>query len=287
MNIDFPAILTAAVAFVETRRKPAGGFGATPRLPATIEDTYHALRTLDLARHYGVVTDGAQVDPAGNDTLLRYLAERRRTPIGRPRTIFQLLWCCRAAGLPLDQEEVAESVFARMRLAPSLDDWYYSTKILMEVLGKTFLPEMPGKQDLAGLADRGWRGVDEAWMLVFLSRRTRELSLPRPATELITWFRASQNGDGGFGFFPSTTSFIENCYFCVRALAELGTGPTNPDGAVRFLVACQTGHGGFGRGLRAVAFLDATWQALATIALLDSMEGDRQPVTKSKEDEHV
>jgi hypothetical protein len=32
--------------------------GATPRLPATAEDTYYALKILDLALQYGAMDDG-------------------------------------------------------------------------------------------------------------------------------------------------------------------------------------------------------------------------------------
>ncbi|HHI96251.1 MAG TPA: hypothetical protein ENJ96_00165, partial [Thermodesulfatator atlanticus] len=35
-------------AFVREREKPAGGFAATPRLPPTVEDTYFAIRTLEI-----------------------------------------------------------------------------------------------------------------------------------------------------------------------------------------------------------------------------------------------
>lgn len=106
-------------------------------------------------------------------------------------------------------------------------------------------------------------------MHMYLARvSARALPLPNP--ELIAWLQACQNGDGGFGFFPGTTSFIENCHACLRALAFLGAKPLDPELAASFLSGCQTAGGGFSRGGRAAPFLDATWHALASLSHVSS-----------------
>ncbi|MDW7772835.1 MAG: prenyltransferase/squalene oxidase repeat-containing protein [Desulfobulbaceae bacterium] len=258
-------ILTAAVPFVLSRRKETGGFAATPTLPATIEDTFHALNILDLARQYGAEEEKG-FDPSADENLRSYLDGCRRSlPVGA-RITFQLLWCCRIAGLTLAAEAVESVVIDRMRTADSLDDWYYCARILSELLAQK-LPIFSGERNLAAVLDRDWLGVDEAWMHMYLCRMSRN-TLP-PAPKLISWFRATQNGDGGFGFFPGTTSFIENCHYCLRALNALEAEPANPETARRFITACQTASGGFGRGLRAAPFLDATWHAVAALVLLE------------------
>gem|GEM_PF-6748817 len=51
--------------YIHKRKKATGGFSATPRLPATIQDTYHALRLLSLLGKKGGVTipsDGPLLD---------------------------------------------------------------------------------------------------------------------------------------------------------------------------------------------------------------------------------
>lgn len=261
----FAAILAAAVPFVEARRKPSGGFGATPRLPATIEDTYHALNILGLARQYDELGKG--FDLAEDENLRSYLEGCRRTLSVGSRMTFQLLWCCRTAGLALDSDAVEAAVLDRIQTAVSLDDWYYCAGILVEVLGRK--PAMKaGERHLAAVLNRHWRSVDEAWMHLYLSR-IFGLALPRSDEEMISWFRACQNGDGGFGFFPGTTSFVENCHSCLRALDALGAVPADPERAGQFLAGCQTAFGGFGRGLRATAFLDTTWHAVAALSLLN------------------
>lgn len=265
LDHELRTILTAAMPFVAARKKETGGFGATPRLPATIEDTYHALHILQLARQFEALAD-SDGNPAADGELRSYLAACLRLAGIGLRTTFQLLWCCRAAGLPLDREAVAAGVLAKMPAAGSLEGWYFGVRIFAEVLGeKSRLPaESP---ELTLILGHKWRAVDEAWMHIYLCRELRD-SLPRPAPELIAWFRACQNGDGGFGFFPGTTSYVENCHACLRALAFLGAAPLAPGLAFRFVSGCQNASGGFGRSGRAASFLDSTWHALAALAFI-------------------
>jgi prenyltransferase beta subunit len=91
------------------------------------------------------------------------------------------------------------------------------------------------------------------------------------AGELVAWLQRTQNGDGGFGFFPGTTSFIENCHAGLAALSLLGARPIDLDGARAFVVSCQTGRGGFARSPKAAPFLDASWYGIASLRLLEEM----------------
>jgi len=258
-------IFMAAIPFVTVRRKPDGGFGATPRLPATIEDTFNALHILRLAKEFEAV-DESGLDPSADKNLRAYLAVRRQTLPAGIRITFQLLWCCKAIGLEFDQDFFEKTVIARMKASDSLADWYYGTRILADVLGgkSRLVAEAP---NLATVMDKKWRAIDEAWMQMYLSRQFRN-TLPLPEAELVAWCRACQNGDGGFGFFPGTTSFVENCHAALRALAFLGEGPLDPGRAFLFLTGCQTVSGGFGRTNRAAPFLDVTWHALAAMAII-------------------
>jgi len=61
---------------------------------------------------------------------------------------------------------------------------------------------------------------------------------------------------------------VENCHTCLRALALLDARPLDPSGAFGFLAGCRTRSGGFGRSGSAAPFLDATWHALAGMALI-------------------
>jgi hypothetical protein len=267
MGIDrkLRKIFTSVIPYVMARRKATGGFGATPMLPASIEDTYHALNISNLARRYDAV-DGNEFDPSADENLRSYLAACQLTVPAGLRTTFQLVWCCRAAGLKIDKETTEANVIARMQASSFLEDWYYGARILLEALGweSRTIVETP---DVTSVMKKKWRTVKEAWMHIYLSSgRRKGLPLPRP--ELIAWFQACQNGDGGFGFFPGTTSFVENCHASLRALDFLKARPLDQDTAFRFLTGCQTISGGFGRSIVAAPFLDATWHALASFAII-------------------
>ena len=80
-------ILSGIISFVEARRKEEGGYGATPLLPATVEDTYHALRILDLLCRMRslrkIVAPGHHAGP-----LERYIAKAAETTWVSARTTF-------------------------------------------------------------------------------------------------------------------------------------------------------------------------------------------------------
>lgn len=259
-------IFAAAVPFVMSRCKESGGFGATPMLPATIQDTYHALNILFLVRQYEPTGETVPGPGAGN-SLRTYLAGCRNfLATAGTGTIFQLLWSWRSIGLEFNPGPIAERIADRMRHSDSLEELYYCARILTEVLDDKW-PLPDEERSAPAVLNHGWRGVDEAWMHIRLSLAFRK-NLPLPKSELIAWLRACQNGDGGFGFFPKTTSFVENSHACLRALTFLGGKPPDPLRAALFLAGCQTASGGFGRSSRAAPFLDATWHALAALSSL-------------------
>lgn len=262
-------LYTAAIPFVMARCKEGGGFGATPRLPATIQDTYHALNILELSRRF-VPTAGGEGNLLTEDKVGAYLtASLRRLSSMGISTTYQLLWACRTAGVAFDHAAAETAVNARMQAFASLEEWYYGARILTEILGRE-PANSAGGQIINTVLNRSWRCVDEAWMFLYLARVFAR-AVPRPEPELIAWLQACQNGDGGFGFFPGTTSFIENCHACLRALAFLGSKPVDLDRAVFFISGCQTASGGFSRGGRAAPFLDATWHALASLSIVSSV----------------
>jgi hypothetical protein len=262
-------IISAAIPYVMARRKETGGFGATPRLPATIQDTYHALNILKLARHYGApVEDG--YDSTGDKNLHNYLAACRLRLQVDARTRFQLLRSSQIAGQFIDRGAVGKKIAAFMQTTAILEECYYHLRVLQEVLDSdasdftgVAIPDMIKVAITAGK----FRTVVEAWMHLYLAGFTG-YRLSQTESELISWFQNSQNSDGGFGFFPRTTSFVENCHASLRALAFLQATPLHPERAFRFLTGCQTVSGGFGRASRAAPFLDTTWYALAALQIL-------------------
>ncbi|MEW6594536.1 MAG: prenyltransferase/squalene oxidase repeat-containing protein [Thermodesulfobacteriota bacterium] len=250
------------VEFVAVRRKESGGYGATRRLPATVEDTYMAAGVLAAtAAHVP-----APIPPAGDRALAGYLIRVQARPWLGLATTFQLLATCRRLDVPLDTQRLRAYVAAVLAASPSLATSYYAARLAREVAGDDPGAWLGPAPELA-LPTR--RTVSDVRMLLALQGLLGQSTDGAPA--LAAWLRQSQNGDGGFGFFPGTTSFIENCHSALAALALLGAQPAEPAAARAFVISCQTGRGGFSRNPKAAPFLDASWHAIRSLSLLESM----------------
>lgn len=241
--------------YVLKRKKPTGGFSATPRLPPTIQDTYHALRILTcLAGH------GLDPSPTRDGPLLAYLRQETTAERHDAKVTFQRLASCRLAGEEVPAEPVLDFVRRRLTETEALEERYYCCRLLREVAQRD---DTAFRLSAGQSAPWSFRTASELWMLLTLARgETPE------ALALTAWLRACQTYDGGFGFLPGTTSFVENGYDCLRALRLLGSPPRDPKGCQAFVLACHTRYGGFARRHGATAFLSTTWQALATLELL-------------------
>jgi len=250
----------ALLGFVEKRRKATGGYGATPRLPATIQDTFQALAIR-------LVLGGAPPSPATEPGLAEYLLRMLAVPWLGIGTTFRLLTACRICGLAPDAGRLRSHLTACLDRDSSLAAIYYVSRIAREVLG-TEPEEFFGSQRQAMLPSRF--AVQDAAR--YLAVKAMVGQGAGEAEDLAGWLRRSQNGDGGFGFFPGTTSFIENCHAALVALSLLGAKPLDPANARAFLVGCQTGAGGFARSPGAAPFLDASWHGVAGLWLLEEMD---------------
>lgn len=249
----------ALMEFVLKRRKATGGFGATPRLPATIQDTFQAVAI-------GIALGQDPPTPQTEPALAEYLSRMLAVPWLGIDTTFRLLITCHACGLAMDGERVRAHLAACLTRETSLAAIYYVSRIAREILGEEVDPRGSGRSVMLPAPC----AVGDVARYLFVKKMD---SLPvAGAEQLVAWLQRTQNGDGGFGFFPGTTSFIENCHAGLAALSLLGARPIDPDGARAFLVSCQTGRGGFARSPKAAPFLDASWYGIASLRLLAEME---------------
>jgi hypothetical protein len=232
--------------FILSRQKDEGGFAAVPSLPATIQDTFQALEQLALLDPYLPVQQPSAINKSG----LRQLIERYRGDESDslpPRLLYYLTRIAAFAG-----EEIS---FGSPQ--PSADESYENLYFLSRISSSIPLPEnwQPGRQT--------WKFCRELYFALSLKTGTFEnLDI------LTAWLRACQNGDGGFGFFPATTSYIENSHYCLASLAILGARPENIKAAREYIVSCQTAAGGFARTGKAAPFLDSSWHALLALEAL-------------------
>jgi prenyltransferase beta subunit len=91
--------------------------------------------------------------------------------------------------------------------------------------------------------------------------------------EIVRWVQLCQNGDGGFGFYPDTTSYMENIYCALEILSKLDASPLQIDLAQKYILSCQTKSGGFGRAPISFPFIESTFHAVTGLLLLEKMGG--------------
>jgi len=90
--------------------------------------------------------------------------------------------------------------------------------------------------------------------------------------EHITWLQQTQGIDGGFGFYPQTTTFIENTYHGLYALEQLEAEPLKLQACEKFILLCRTGNSAFGRKIISIPTLEATYYATKSLEIIDRMK---------------
>jgi hypothetical protein len=262
------------LAFIMARWQESGGFGFAPTLPASVEDTYHALRILET-----VLSGSKQFTEIARDPNLKsFLTRAEGKETWSPRTAYQYLFSCGLCELKPDRGWLERFLVERLEGILSLRESYYFLRILKEC---SDAPLMDRDAILKGGEARRWRTARDLWMCFYLHDGSPEALLT--TREAITrWVHECQNPDGGFGFLPRTTSFIENGHYCLRVLSSLGEKPLSLDAARDFVLRCKTSGGGFARKNGGAPFLYATWYAVASLAILSKMSSSPLPAHRNK-----
>jgi len=268
-----PGINHDVVAFVMGRWQDSGGFGFAPTLPASVEDTYHAIQTLEIIRP---ISERELKGLKGNPHLKAFLMRKEDKETWSLRTAYRYLALCAFCEVSADQGWLKRFLGKKLKQVVSLRERYYLARIRRECPSP--MADLPGRRgsdapslDHGRILDRGrpdtWRTAEELWMWLYLYEGS-PAAVHATREELIQWLQACQTPDGGFGSLPGTTSFIENTHWCLSALALLGGTPLSSDMARDFILRCKTRGGGFARKNGGAPFLYATWHALAAMDLL-------------------
>lgn len=271
--------LSGAVNFFQVREQESGGFSAGRYMPATVEDTYHAVRCLGLVmaiRQAGNrVWDHLMKNPVR--VHLDFVTGRLRGEWNNSRRLFQLL-CC-AYNLAPDFMSYPESVCpvgkiehfleTRLQRMPVLDECFHAARVrdIMPCSGKISL------DILSLMTDYSIKSINELRMLLYLHRHSgcRYLNCAG-MTWWASWLRSCRNGDGGYGFFPGTTSYLENVYEAFEAFRLMNMVPEHVDSTAGFVRACRSARGGFGRRCQGIPFPDSTWYGISLLMSLLSMD---------------
>jgi len=99
-------LLQKTLSFVLSRKKEDSGFGATPLLPATLEDTFYALKILDYLQEMEILGNYKPERDQGLKAFLQGLSFESLE--GEPRKLYQLLECYRLTRLKRDLTRVSD-----------------------------------------------------------------------------------------------------------------------------------------------------------------------------------
>lgn len=240
------------IQFLREREKEEGGFSFVPDLYPNIEDTYYAIRTFQLLK-----------GEVNREKTIHYLGTIDWKGVAFPRIIYMLVFLHLFLNMDLSPSLV-ELVEMNWRRFPALDAQYFFDKI-QKLLNRPLILiqssshfQFQSRENLQSLRKK---------VSVLIDHR---INFDRE--EIIRWIKSCQNGDGGFGFYPGTTSFMENTYCALEILSKLHAFPERIENCREYILNCQTKSGGFGRAPMSFPFIESTFQAVAGLFILDMME---------------
>ncbi len=236
--------------FVLARKRQSGGFAMTPLLPASLEDTYHAVKILKILAH-----------PIPSSTKA-YIASLRWSDYYLPKNLYQLAILYQAMEQVLPTKELSETIRCILKWKKlSLEHLTYLARLLkllnLGMLKATLCQRIS--------FDR-WRVLKELYHIMDCTQ-VCHISLPQKAA---SWVKQCQNGDGGFGFMPHTSSFLENTYYALKLMLYLKTKPENIRQCRQFIRYCYvSSRGGFARSPGGVVLLESTYHGLSALKMLE------------------
>jgi hypothetical protein len=266
------------ISFCLMREHESGGFSAGRYMPATVEDTYHAIRCLELltTRASGGIsnrpTPPAMISP---EIHINFLKTKLRQEWNNSRRLFHILYCIRTlAPQALSETEpvvsglrVRKFLVERIRTMPALDECFFALRTAAMLGNKASLP----LDNLRSLTDYSITSVSELRMLLYLAVHSGDGTKPDGlCTRWLPWLQRCLNHDGGYGFFPGTTSYVENVYHAVESFRLMDALPEETAKTAGFIRACRSARGGFGRRCQGVPFPDSTWYAAAVLFYLSN-----------------
>jgi hypothetical protein len=232
-----------AIRYLKGREKEEGGFSFVPDLYPNIEDTYYAIRTLKLLK--------AHFD---QNKTAKYLESINWKEVSVPRSVYMLTYLHLTTDMEmsLPLTDILKKDWSGFR---ALDAQYYSDEI-KKLLKQPLNP-------LPSLSPFQFHARDNLQALRKKVSALVDHSIDFDKQEIIRWVQLCQNGDGGFGFYPGTTSFMENTYCALEILSNLNSSLQEIDLCREYILNCQTKNGGFGRAPISFPFIESTFHAVS------------------------
>jgi hypothetical protein len=236
------------IQYLKERQNEEGGFSFAIDLYPDIEDTYYAARILRL------LDEDVDRNNIGN-----YLKNISWGEVAFPRAVHMLLYLHLSLGIELPRQLINLSTKEWDRFG-ILDAQYFSDEIhkllhqRMKPLASPSLFQFHQPENLQSLRKK---------VSVLINH-----DICFDKQEIVRWVQLCQNGDGGFGFYPGTTSYMENTYCALAIVSKLDSTPMKIDLCQNYIISCQTANGGFGRAPTSFPFIESTFHAVVGLLLL-------------------
>ncbi len=224
-----------------------GGFSKVPRLPATVEDTYFSLKTLLLLNPSFISLN--------KNKIVNFLTSESFDFLNTAEVIYRYFKCYEylQTRIPEKIEERIKTGLKKFK-GKSLAKFSFKDFCFLYYL-KTKLRS--GTEDLKKILEKRKNRAVSVEDFYYLGKIFPEIY--KNCRERIL---RSQNSDGGFGFYPGTTSFMENTYYAVKILIVLNVKPVFLKELKEFILLCRNADGGFARKPGGISFPESTSQSV-------------------------
>lgn len=246
--------LSNVIQYLKEREKREGGFSFAPELYPDVEDTYYAIRVFQLLN--------VNLDRHKTAGYLKKIDWRE---VGFPRAVYMLLFIHLSLGIELPRPliDLSKKDWSNFGM---LDVQYFSDEI-RKLLGQS-LNSLPNLSPFQFQSHENLQTLRKKVSILL----NRNIHFDR--MQIVRWVQLCQNGDGGFGFYPETTSYMENTYCALEILSKLEESPVQLDLCRKYILSCQTKGGGFGRAPHSFPYIESTFHAVMGLVLLGEMEGE-------------
>lgn len=238
--------LEQTIKFIFSREQPVGGFSFAGQMTPTLEDSYYAIRALQL-----IEAEIKRKIPIKKETIA-FIKRNSEDNIVDYKLQYWNYWLCERFKINIKQQNKNNTIPTK-----NFEQLYYY--ILLGGAKNT------DNQLLNKSLDELEYVSDMAYMVLI----KKKLKFKFEEAGFIEKIQAVQNQDGGFGFNEGSTSFLENTYLAVKALNTMKSKPLLIKECINLIEGSRANNGGYGRSIWTVPTLQGTYMAMKCLLILD------------------
>ena len=240
--------------YVLSLRQSGGGFSYVSTLPATLEDTYYALKLLEELKI-----------PFSDKKTSEYAVRVSRVNGGSRENVYRLIYVLSRVS-PTRLACWHGKLKMPLLEKGSADEVYYAL-LSKEIIGEEMCLSQKLKEEIASLGISKLKYVPEVARCVTLMKKTKTRFREE---EYVRWLRDAQMPDGGYGFLQGSTSYLETTYYALRALKALNNAPGDLHECERFIRLCKC-QKGYARQILARPSVESTYHAVSGLNIIEEM----------------